>query len=153
MLGFLLATRMQVYGEAQQQGQAAHEQLFLILVPDDPERQRRPDAAFVSYQRWPADRPLPHTDPWPVVPDLAAEVVSKSNPAEEMLEKMADYFQAGVQLVWLIYPRRQQVYVYESPTQVRILAQADELDGGAVLPGFRLPLASLFGVGLQQPTT
>jgi hypothetical protein len=37
-----------------------------------------------------------------------------------------------------------QVYDYDSPTSVRILARTEELDGGAVLPGFLLPLVTIF---------
>jgi len=62
-----------------------------------------------EYQRWPKDRPLPHTDPWLVVPELAIEVISKSNPAEEMLDKIQEYFDAGVQLVWVVYPKQRLV--------------------------------------------
>jgi Uma2 family endonuclease len=146
-IAFLIARYLDSFAETHRLGRAGTEYLFLL----DPARnlQRRPDAAFVSYERWPADRPLPHTDPWPVVPELAVEVISKRNPAEEVLDKLEEYFQAGVQLVWVVYLRRQQVYVYESPTQVRILTASEELDGGKALPGLRLPLAAFFGTAPQ----
>ncbi len=60
------------------------------------------------------------------------------------MEKVAEYFVAGVTVVWVIYPKCQQVHVYESLTDVRGLTRADDLDGGTVLPGFRLPLTELF---------
>ena len=50
-----------------------------------------------------------------------------------------------VRQVWVIYPGTSKVYVYDSPTTVRILQLGDDLDGGTLLPGFRLPLAVLFG--------
>src|SRR5260370_20786109 len=107
--------------------------------------QRRPDVAFVSADRWNRSSP-PANDPlaWDVVPSLAAEVVSPSNTAGEVEAKLRDYFGAGVLLVWVIHPVDRRVYVYESLTQVRILTEADAIDGGNVLPGFRLPLADLF---------
>ena len=93
----------------------------------------------------------PRTDPcpssdnaWDVAPDLAVEVVSPTDLAEELMDKVAEYFQAGVRLVWVVYPRLRLIHVYESLTQVRGLTAADELDGGAVLPGFRTPVAALF---------
>ena len=49
-----------------------------------------------------------------------------------------------VGVMWVVYPTQRLVYVYESPRQVRILRDADELDGGTVLPGFRIPIVSLF---------
>jgi Uma2 family endonuclease len=106
--------------------------------------ERRPDVAFVSYKRWPRKRKLPLTNAAEVVPDLAVEVICPTNLALDVLTKIQEYFRCGVQLVWVIFPILNQVHVYQSPTDVRILKQADELDGGNVLPGFRLPVATLF---------
>jgi len=47
-------------------------------------------------------------------------------------------------VVWVLAPEEQQVYVYDSPTRVRILTGQDELTGGEVVPGFRMPLGHLF---------
>lgn len=108
-------------------------------------RNRRPDAAFVSFDRWAKDRPVPGKDnAWDVVPDLAVEVVSPTDLAEELMQKVTEYFLSGVRLVWIVYPEQRLVYVYESLTQVRELSLTDHLDGGTVLPGFSLPLAKLF---------
>ncbi len=99
----------------------------------------------MSLERWPKDRPIPgEGNAWDVVPDLAVEVVSPNDNAEELLIKADEYFRAGVRMVWIVYPRQRLVFVYESLTQVRGLTRADVLDGGAVLPGFRLPLQELF---------
>jgi hypothetical protein len=43
-----------------------------------------------------------------------------------------------------VYSISSKVYVFESPTKVRILQVGDDLEGGSLLPGFRLPLAVLF---------
>jgi Uma2 family endonuclease len=83
-------------------------------------------------------------NPWDVVPDLAVEVISPSDLVYDLIQKIAEYFEAGVRLVWVVYPPQRLVYVYESLTRARILTVADELEGGAVLPGFRLPVANLF---------
>jgi Uma2 family endonuclease len=118
---------------------------MLFRFPLNGSRNRRPDVAFVSFERWPKNRPIPLRDnAWEVVPDLAVEVISPHDLADEVIQKLTEYFQAGVRLVWIIYPQQRLVYVYDSPTQVRGLSQADDLDGGAVLPGFRVALANLF---------
>lgn len=106
--------------------------------------QRRPDLAFVSYERWPRGRQVPGTNAWDVVPDLAVEVVSPTNLAEDLVQKVSEYFEAGVRQVWVIYTNVRQVYVYETPTCIRVVAPDGALDGGAIVPGFRLALASLF---------
>jgi Uma2 family endonuclease len=143
LIGFRLARQVDLFAEQAKRGRAITEILFGLAEG----LQRRPDAAFVSFNRWAEDLLPPHTDPWPVVPNLAIEVVSKTNLAEDILDKLEEYFHAGVELVWIVYPRQRQIYVYESPTEVRIVNVTQEIDGGNVLPGFRLPLTTLFGPG------
>jgi Uma2 family endonuclease len=116
----------------------------LFLIDSETDLQRRPDMAFISFARWPKGRRVPTTNAWEVVPDLAVEVVSFSNSANEIITKIHDYFRCGVRLVWVVYPLFAQVYVYTSTTTVRILGRADTLDGGEVLPEFRLTMAELF---------
>ncbi|MEW4570915.1 Uma2 family endonuclease [Tautonia sp. JC769] len=108
-------------------------------------RSRRPDAAFISFDRWPKGKRLGRGIAMPATPEIAAEVVSPGDGAAELLEKLHEYFSAGARLVWIVYPGVEQIYVYDSVATVRILGRADRLDGGAVLPGFQLPLAELFG--------
>jgi Uma2 family endonuclease len=122
-----------------------------LVVPEvlfvlDPARdlKRRPDVAFVSYERWPRRRQVPPGEAWGVVPDLAVEVVSPSNTATEVLARLDEYFRAGVRSVWVIYPDQRTLYAYTSPTAVRILRPGDDLDGGPVLPGFRVPVKEIF---------
>jgi Uma2 family endonuclease len=118
------------------------EMLFILGTESD--LRRRPDMAFVSAARWPLDRELPGTGDWDVVPNLAVEVISPHDVFKDVLAKLREYFHYGVQLVWVIAPEEQQVYVYASPTQVHVLTVRDELTGGEILPGFHLPLAHLF---------
>jgi len=106
--------------------------------------QRRPDVAFISSARWPLKKPAPDDAAWDVVPDLAIEVLSPTDRAEEAIGKIREYFAAGAQAVWVVYPKERLVYLYESFTSVRILGRADTLDGGPVVPGLLLPLADLF---------
>jgi Uma2 family endonuclease len=124
-------------------GEALMETLFHLPLPVD--RNRRPDVAFVSAQTIAAAPPqLGSEDAWAVLPELMVEVVSPSDLAEEVMERIGEYFAAGTKLMWVIYPTQRLVYVYESPLQIRVLNEAGELDGGAVLPGFRIAVASLF---------
>jgi len=122
-------------------GLAVSEVLFVLNAQRN--LRRRPDVAFVSYARWPT-AVVAREAAWNVVPDLAVEVVSPTNLAEEIDSKITDYFQSGVRLVWVFYPDSGRVYVYQSPTQVSIVERTDTLDGGEVLPGLRLPMAQLY---------
>jgi Uma2 family endonuclease len=104
---------------------------------------RAPDTAFISWGRIPAG-PLSEDSLAEVVPDLAVEVLSPSNTKAEMARKRREYFQAGVRLVWEVDPRARTVAVFDSPERFLLLDATQTLDGGAVLPGFVLPLADLF---------
>jgi len=104
---------------------------------------RGPDVAFVSWSRMPGGR-LP-TEPIPtLVPDFVIEVLSLGNTRSEMARKRREYFQAGVRLVWMIDPRRRTVAVFTSSETVKIVDEDGCLDGGDVLPGWNVDLASLF---------
>ena len=138
----LLAEMMNEYARPRASGRAFVEVLFRIDAGR--EIRRQPDVAFVSASRWPAGKRAPKASSWQVVPDIAVEVVSPSDLAVDLNRKIDDYFRAGVVHCWVIYPGTQQVYVYTSPTNVLILTPPDELDGGDVLPGFRIALDRLF---------
>jgi Uma2 family endonuclease len=123
--------------------------LGLVTAPDGTVRLwagrvRIPDVAFFSWDRMPERRrPL---EPIPTLcPDLAIEVLSRSNTKAEMRKKREDLFSVGVRLVWEIDPRTRTVQVYsraEEPDAV--LTEADVLGGGSVLPGFTMSLRELF---------
>jgi Uma2 family endonuclease len=124
-------------------GRTVIEAMFELAINGG--RNRRPDLAFVSYQRWPQTELVPEEgNAWPIVPDVCIEVVSPFDLVEDLLEKIDEYFRAGSRQVWVVFPKRRVVYVYDAVTQIRVLTRADTLDGGAVIPGFSLPLASLF---------
>ena len=107
-------------------------------------RQRRPDLGFISFSKWPKKKRAPNSAAWDLVPNLAVEVVSKTDIAWDVLAKVREYFDAGVETVWLIYPNLETIHVYTSWSQIEVVTREQTLDGGAVIPGFRLPLADLF---------
>jgi Uma2 family endonuclease len=142
-IAFRLADILSDFARPKKLGLAVCEVLFHLAGLLD--RNRRPDAAFVSCERWPLGRAIPVAEnAWDVVPDLAIEVVSPSDQADDLMEKIEEYFRAGVKLVWVVYPIRRLVYVFESMQKVHGLDVHSELDGGTLLPGFRLPLKELF---------
>lgn len=135
-LGFLLT------------GFALQNKLGIVLGADGtvelfPGQVRIPDVAFYSLARFPGgvipEDPIPE-----LAPDLAVEVISRTNTRGEMFAKRKDYFFAGVRLVWLVNHRTRTVEVYTGVDQATTLTDADTLTGGDVLPGFSLPLAELF---------
>ncbi len=138
----LLVEFLAPFVRAHRLGRVFGEMIFRIDQAKD--LQRRPDVAFVSHARWPVHRKAPKVAVWDMVPDLAIEVVSPSNTANHVHEKIHEYFEAGVTRVWVVYPGQKEVYVYASPARIEVLQLGEELDGGDLIPGFRLPLAALF---------
>ena len=108
-----------------------------------PGRVRIPDVCFISWARLP-DMEQFKGSLLDAIPDLAVEVISKSNTPKEMDIKLRDYFKAGVRLVWFIYPKTETAMVYTSLTARKEVGSDGTLHGGKVLPGFSLPLKKLF---------
>ena len=129
-------------------GQSAMEMLFRF-APNRP--QRKPDAAYVSFQRWPRNRPIPRQNAWAVTPELVVEVISPNDIADAVIDKVAEYFGSGVSIVWVVWPTVKQVYIYTSPTQVRLIGADGVLDAEPILPGWRWPVAELFGPDDEEP--
>ncbi len=102
-----------------------------------------PDVSFILDEQLP-DGEIPEEAIPDLFPDLAVEVLSKGNTKGEMQRKLRDYFRAGAKQVWLIDPKKQIVDVYTSATKHTRLTREQTLDGGDLLPGFELPVKTLF---------
>jgi len=110
-----------------------------FILKRNPDTVRAPDAAFIAKARIPAEG-IPRTY-WPFAPDLAVEVVSPNDRFDEVQEKVAEYFLAGVRLVWIMLPKTRTVLVYRSFHDVRSLGVNDKLNGEDVIPGFTCQVA------------
>lgn len=108
-------------------------------------RVRLPDVTFVSRDDLPGGV-APKSPIAALPPTLAVEIVSEGNTAGEMRQKLKEYFDSGSRLVWMIYPKTKTVAVFEQSRDepTRTLSEADTLEGGAVLPGFSIPVAEIF---------
>jgi len=104
---------------------------------------RIPDVAFASWDCFPEGR-LPEEPIPELAPDLVVEVLSRSNTSREMRRKLREYFAAGVRLVWMVDLEQRTVTVHTDVDACAAFDQESCLDGGAVLPGFVLPLRDLF---------
>ena len=81
-----------------------------------------------------------------VAPNLAVEVLSRSNTPQEMRQKLREYFTMGTELVWFVDPRDRTVQVFKAANKSQQLSAAQPLTGGHVLPGFKVTLKKLFSV-------
>lgn len=113
-----------------------------FTIAQNPDTVRAPDVTFVAKERIPMEG-----EPrgfWVIAPDLVAEIISPSDRASDVQDKVTDYLTAGVRLVWLVDPQARTVTVYQSLHRIQILLAEETLTGEDVLPGFELPLSQLF---------
>ena len=104
---------------------------------------RAPDISFFRKERMPNGQ-FDMTPIGELIPDLAVEVISDGNTPAEIDLKIGEYFQAGVEAVWVVDPFRRVVEVYTSADDFVTLKETDTLEGSPVFPGLGLPLARIF---------
>jgi Uma2 family endonuclease len=112
-----------------------------FVLSENPATLRGPDVSFLGAKR--VEDVDPNSD-IPGAPDLAVEVVSPSDSAAELTRKVNQYLKAGSHTVWVVYPDERQVLVFERSGIVRIVSEEQALDAPALLPGFSVPVSSLF---------
>ncbi len=99
-----------------------------------------PDYIYITEERVPADL----GESFRAAPDLAVEILSPNDRPGRLLRKVLFYLRHGVRMVWVIDPKRRSVTIYTPDADERELVAGDTLDGGDVLPGFRVPVTDLF---------
>jgi Uma2 family endonuclease len=104
---------------------------------------RIPDVSFIATERLPGGKPPRQSIPR-LIPNLAVEVLSASNTDREMDQKLEEYFDAGVQLVWHVDPRARTIEVFTAADTSVLYVSGQTLTGAPVLPRFRLRLDDLF---------
>jgi Uma2 family endonuclease len=110
----------------------------------DPDTLRIPDVSFIPTDRLPkGGPPATYVD---VPPALVVEIDSPSNSAADYRLRIRDYMNAGVSLIWVVWPDERSVSVYSGSTSPVKLTSDDTLDGGDVLPGFSVKVADLFDI-------
>jgi Uma2 family endonuclease len=111
-------------------------------ISQDPDTVRAPDVGFVRAERVPA---APAKGFFQGPPDLAVEVLSPDDRASQLLAKVHDWLAAGCRAVWVVDPEARTVCVYRNREESIVWHVSDELTGDDIVPGFRLPVAEVFG--------
>jgi Uma2 family endonuclease len=140
-----MATRilfaLEAHGRANRSGETVLPTGFtLARLPDTV---REPDVAFIRRERLPAEG-LPDAF-WQGAPDLVVEVLSSSDRRGRIQRKLDDYLSHGVTLAWVVDPKKQTVTAYRPLTPAVVNGLDDTLDAEDLLPGFRLPVRTIFG--------
>ncbi|HEX6121925.1 MAG TPA: Uma2 family endonuclease [Ktedonobacterales bacterium] len=113
-----------------------------FLITRNPDSILAPDIAFISSERLTPELTAPR---WGVlVPDLVVEVVSSGDRPTRVAEKTPLWLDAGVRLLWIVYPPRQSIEVHRSGQVPITLTSNDTLAGEDVVPGFSVPIIEIF---------
>lgn len=75
---------------------------------------------------------------------FVAEVISKNDQINEVEEKLAEYFDNGVQVVWVIFPKLKKVKVYRSIRDIKVCFGEDICSATPVLPDFEISVNDIF---------
>jgi Uma2 family endonuclease len=111
--------------------------------PDKPRQVRKSDVSVILTERYTLVEL--NDDGWiRIPPDLAVEVVSPNDESYALDEKIQEYLEAGVKLVWVVHPNVRKVSVHRPDQAGTVLRDSDELTGEGVLPGFTCKIAELF---------
>ena len=114
---------------------------FLRVTPG---QIRAPDVTFIPWSAFP-DGEIPEREAfWSVAPGLIVEVLSPTNTNAEIDRKLRELFASGCKLAWVIDPASRTAKVHTSAAKFKEFGPDGVLDGGRVLPGFKLALADLF---------
>jgi Uma2 family endonuclease len=135
-----LNARLQAFLDVHPSGEVVSE-MDMTLATDVV---RRPDVAFIRKDR------LEGVDlervPLLIAPDLAIEIVSKNDRADDLNLKVSQYLQAGVRAVWLFYPSTRLAYRYvpgKRDPEVRSAKAGDRFEEPELLSGFSLLLSEI----------
>ncbi|HEY7349111.1 MAG TPA: Uma2 family endonuclease [Ktedonobacterales bacterium] len=142
-----LMAALLTYAEQSNLGDVLGEMGFRLQIPGESKPiELEPDISFVRTGRAPAPDSPEYPKAWSLAPDLTVEIASPDQYRPEMAEKARQYLAAGVRIVWVLWPKRQQVDVWRAGYDIPIdtLALNEALDGLEVLPGFSYPLSKLF---------
>jgi len=113
-----------------------------FILARGPDIVRSPDVYYVSAEHLPEEDGLDGF--WTIPPDLAVEVISPSESAEQVRTKVREYLAAGSGAVWVVYPSTQEVIVHTPDGLARTFGADATLETPDVLPGFSCPVSAIF---------
>jgi Uma2 family endonuclease len=135
-----LGARLRSYGKQSKRGRALGGEVG-IYIRRHPDTVRAADLLYISEERFARLRSPSYLD---IAPELVVEIVSPEDRWNEVMEKVSEYFEAGVVRVWVVDPKPHRVFVYRSPTEVVQLDERQILADEELLPGFSVPVSDLF---------
>jgi Uma2 family endonuclease len=133
-----LSAPLAVYVKAKKLGVVTADAGFIL--ERNPDTVLGPDISFIRSERI-STIPDGYLE---LVPDLVIEVVSPSQSRPKMERKASQWLEHGAQGVWLVNPRTRTIEVRRATGESQQLLEGDDLTGGDLVPGFRIPVSEIF---------
>jgi Uma2 family endonuclease len=114
-----------------------------FVLSADPLTIRQPDVSLLRKERI---RATEAENYFGGAPDLAVEVISPTDLAEDIATKVRQYLAAGSHQAWVLYPKTQEVHLFRPNASILILDRDQTIDGNPPLPGFSVKVADLFAI-------
>jgi Uma2 family endonuclease len=114
-----------------------------FTVPDDPNQVRGADGVYVPAEQY-ARVTWDEQTYFPEVAHLVIEVISPSETATDVGEKVQDYLAGGARRVWCVYPLLRTVHIHDVDGPTRVVRWNSTLTDEELLPGLALPLRGIF---------
>jgi Uma2 family endonuclease len=130
---------LMVFGEDSGHGEVRGE--VGIVLQRSPDRVVGADAAFILKSSLPVK--LSPEGYLETIPELVVEIRSKNDFRPDIAAKNEEYFDAGVDLIWVIDPQARTVTAHRRGSPDRTFIETETLTCH-LIPGFALPVASLF---------
>jgi Uma2 family endonuclease len=111
-------------------------ELHCQLMINGERRYRIPDIAVVA-------RPFegPYLEG---APELVVEILSPEDSINDAFDKFDEYFGGGCTLGWLVLPEDEAIWAISPERTVSRFCRSDTLTGFHLLPGFQVPVDSIF---------
>jgi len=136
-IGWRLASHIEMQGLGK-----AYAAETAFRIASNPDTVLAPDVSFVGLERVQAAKGT--EGPFPGAPDLALEVVSPRDSFEDVEDKVSRWLDAGCRMVVVVNPRNRFTWVYRPGSEPVRLTEDDVLDGGDIVPGWKLVLREVF---------
>jgi Uma2 family endonuclease len=144
----LIQTLLQSFCQANQPGWVFPEGTSYQCFPDHPQQVRKADVSFFRLSRLTPEQAMAEGH-LTLAPDLVVEVLSPNDLAYDVDDKVEEWLQGGVPLIWVVNPISRTVRVYRADGSGTFLRENEEITGAEILPGFRCEIRRFF----QPPTS
>ncbi|GAB4109481.1 MAG: Uma2 family endonuclease [Roseiflexaceae bacterium] len=114
-----------------------------MYLTRNPDTVRAADALYISNERYAQRGDEAYLT---IAPELVVEVLSPGDAWSDVMQKIRDYLTFGVVVVWVVDPKNRTIHAYRSLTNVQVFTEQDDLEATDLLPGFRVPVTTIFEV-------